>query len=145
MSGTYRAWEFPHPDFGRKPGDIGLPLEETGLRLSANGTVSVVEEEASVRQAILILLTTRPGERVMRPNYGCMLQTLIFSPNDETTAGLAIHHVRQALDRWEPRIRIVTLDAGPSPEQEQMLNIYLEYRVLATGRTEHLVAPVSLT
>lgn len=144
MSGAYRAWEFVHPDFGRKPGDIGLPTEETGLRLSANRAISMVEEDRSVRQAILILLTTRPGERVMRPDYGCMLHTLAFSPNDETTAGLAIHYVRQALERWEPRIRILDLDAARSPEQEEQLNIYLEYRVLATNRIERLIIPISL-
>ena len=68
--------------------------------------------EASVRQAILLLLSTRPGERVMRPTYGCDLHRLVFSPNDDTTAGLAIHYVRQALERWEPRIEVIRLDAG---------------------------------
>ncbi|MCW5981093.1 MAG: GPW/gp25 family protein [Bryobacteraceae bacterium] len=144
MNGAYRAVEFVHPDFGRKAGDVGLPAEETGLRLGPNGTLSMVEGDRSVRQAILILLTTRPGERVMRPDYGCLLHTLVFSPNDETTAGLAIHYVRQALERWEPRVRILDLDAGRNPEQEEQLNIYLEYRVLATNRIERMILPISL-
>jgi len=46
------------------------------------------------------------GERVLRPEYGCDLHRLVFSPNDATTAGLAVHYVRAALLRWEPRIEI---------------------------------------
>jgi Bacteriophage baseplate protein W len=143
MNTSYMALEFVHPDFGRRPGEIEPP--ETGMRLSAKQVVSVIFGEASVRQAILILLTTWPGERVMRPEYGCLLHTLMFSPNDDTTAGLAIHFVRQALERWEPRIRIMRLDAGRSREIAGVLEIYLEYLVLATHRTEQLIVPVALS
>jgi phage baseplate assembly protein W len=144
MNTSYMALEFVHPDFGKRPGQVVLP-EESGMRLSAKHTISLIYQTASVRQAILILLTTRPGERVMRPQYGCMLHTLAFSPNDGTTAGLAIHYVRQALDRWEPRIRIVRLDAGQNPETPGVLDIYLEYLVLATNHTEQMIVPVVLS
>jgi len=96
----------------------------------------MVDDHDSVRQAILLLLSTIPGERVMRPDYGCLLHRLVFSPNDETTAGLAIHYVRQALDRWEPRIDILRLDAERSPEDAEQLIISLEYRVRATQQTD---------
>ncbi len=144
MNTSYMALEFVHPDFGRRTAQ-GEPIADSGMRLSAKHTISLIYNEASVRQAVLILLTTRPGERVMRPQYGCMLHTLIFSPNDDTTAGLAIHFVRQALERWEPRIRIVRLDAGRNPETPNVLEIYLEYLVLATHRTEQLIVPVILS
>jgi len=90
----------------------------------------------SVRQAILLLLSTIPGERVMRPDYGCHLHRLVFSPNDETTAGLAIHYVRQALDLWEPRIDVLRLDAERNAEDPEQLTISLEYRVRATQQTD---------
>lgn len=144
-SEPYPALEFVHPDFGRRPGDLGLPLDDTGMQLAPNGRVAMVNGGDSVRQAILLLLTTRPGERVMRPDYGCNLQVLLFSPNDDTTAGLAIHYVRQALERWEPRIRIVRLDATPHPQEPEILEIHLEYRVLVSNRVERLVVPVSLS
>ena len=101
----YRAWRFVHPDFD-------IDQSAVGLRISNTGAIEMVEAGASVRQAILLLLSTRPGERVMRPTYGCDLHRLVFSPNDDTTAGLAIHYVRQALDLWEPRIDVIRLDAG---------------------------------
>ena len=141
----YQAIEFVHPDFGRRPGDISVPLPDSGMQLAPNGHISVVEGADAVRQAILLLLTTRPGERVMRPDYGCNLQVLLFSPNDDTTAGLAIHYVRQALDRWEPRIRVIRLDALAHRERAELLEIHLEYRVLVSNRVERLVVPVSLS
>jgi uncharacterized protein len=133
-----RTWRFGHPDF-----DVaeGAP----GLRLSAQGRIELAEQDAAVRQAILLLLSTLPGERVMRPAYGCNLQRLIFSPNDDTTAGLAIHYVRQALERWEPRIDLLRLDALRNDGEPGRLDIVLEYRVRATRRTDSLVFPVDLT
>lgn len=127
----YRAWRFVYPG-------LDAPEAFAGLQTTARGGIEMVQDEASVRQAILLLLSTRPGERVMRPDYGCELYRLIFDPNDETTAGLAIHYVRRALERWEPRIDILRLDAGPNPQEPGLLEIALDYRVRATQRRETL-------
>jgi len=104
----------------------------------------MVEQPESIRQAILILLTTLPGERVMRPTYGCDLFKLVFSPNDETTAGLAIHFVRRALERWEPRVEILQLDATRNDDQPDRLEISLEYRIRAIQRTEQIGFSINL-
>lgn len=105
----------------------------------------MVEERESVRQAILLLLSTTPGERVMRPEYGCDLQRLVFSPNDDTTAGLAMHYVRQAVTRWEPRVEVLRVDAGRRDDNPGRLDIVLEYRLRAVVGTERLVVPLMLT
>jgi phage baseplate assembly protein W len=133
----YRAWRFLHPD-------LDVSEERAGLRVASTGAIEMVEEHAAVRQAVLLLLSTLPGERVMRPEYGCELHRLAFSPNDDTTAGLAIHYVRRALERWEPRIQLLQVDAGRSPEEAWRLDITLEYRVRATQRGEHFGYPLSL-
>ncbi len=125
----YRAWKFIHPDLRTREGSMGLAL-------SPRGGIAMVTDLESVSQAILILLSTLPGERVMRPEYGCHLYRLIFSPNDETTAGLAIHYVRQALDRWEPRIEVLHLDAGKNTGYPEQLLISLTYQVRATRQIE---------
>lgn len=132
----FRTWRFVHPDFEM--------VEHSGLRLAPSGRAEMVEEHASIRQAVLLLLTTVPGERVMRPDYGCELHRLLFASNDDTTAGLAIHYVRRAVERWEPRIQVLHLDATRSAEEPYRLDITLEYRVRATGRTERLAYPFSL-
>ena len=81
----------------------------------------------------------------MRPDYGCDLNRLVFSPNDATTAGLAIHYVRQALLRWEPRIEILKLDAGPGKTEPGRLEIVLEYRVRRLNRVDSLSFSFDLT
>ncbi|HYH96787.1 GPW/gp25 family protein [Hyalangium sp.] len=133
----YRAWRFVHPDL-----DMGE--EQAGLRIAATGSVDMVEEHAAIRQAVLLLLTTLPGERVMRPEYGCDLHRLAFSPNDDTTAGLAIYYVRRALERWEPRIQLLQVDAGRSREEAWRLDISVEYRVRSTQRGDRFIYPFVL-
>ena len=132
-----RAWRFVHPDLD--PMDQG-----SGLRVDGRGAIAMVDGDASVRQSVLLLLTTRPGERVMLPGYGCSLGQLVFSPNDETTAGLAIHYVRQALTRWEPRLEILDLDARRSDEDPARLDIELRYRTRPTLREEQLTLQLNL-
>lgn len=134
----YRALRFVHPDFDVVEG-------HPGLQVSPTGALDTVEDEMSVRQSILLLLSTGPGERVMRPDYGCDLRKLVFEPNDDTTAGLAIHYVRRALERWEPRAEVLRLDAGRHPTEASRLVIELEYRVRATRRAEQLNVSMSLS
>ncbi len=116
-----------------------------GFSLSATGGMATVSDQASVRQAILLLLATRRGERVMHPEYGCDLHDLVFAPNDDTTAGLAIYYVRQALERWEPRVTILQLDARQDPEQPTQLQIILDYQLRTPSSPERLVFTLDLT
>ena len=104
----------------------------------------MVEGDAAIRQAILLLLSTTPGERVMRPDYGSRLHRLVFAPNDDTTAGLAIHYVRQALRRWEPRVDVLDVDAGPDPDTPSRLTVRVRYRVRASLATATILHPVEL-
>jgi len=126
----YNAWRFGHPDLGA--------ADEVGLRFDPAGGVAMVAGDASVRQAIMLLLSTMPGERVMRPHYGCSLHRLAFAANDPTTAGLAMHYVRQAIERWEPRVAIVRLDAGPALDRPERLDIELDYKVRATSELDQV-------
>jgi uncharacterized protein len=110
----------------------------------APGRVEMVDGDDAVRQGIFLLLSTTPGERVMRPEYGCELQRVLFSPNDDSTAGLAIHYVRQAIERWEPRVDIVRLDAEANRDRPEQLDIALEYRVRSTLHVDELRHSVNL-
>lgn len=116
-----------------------------GLALAPTGGLDTVEGDDAVRQAIVLLLSTRPGERVMRPRYGSLLHRLVFAPNDATTAGLAIHYVRQALEAWEPRVEVLDVDAGADPTDPERLVVELRYRVRASQAVATLSVPVALT
>jgi hypothetical protein len=135
----------PHPPF-RAFRFIGAGFDAAagGLATTAAGGVAMVDGDDSVRQAILLLLSTTPGERLMRPRYGSHLHRLVFAPNDHTTAGLAIHYVRQALERWEPRVEVLDVDAGADPDEPSRLNIALRYRVRATLAAGELRYPLDL-
>ncbi len=136
----YRSWRFQYPTLPR-PGEAA-PV--AGLRLHLRGGVEMVEDDQAVRQAILLLLSTRIGERVMRPDYGCMLHRLLFAPNDETTAGLAIYYVQRAIDLWEPRVVVLDIDAGRNIDVPSQLDIHLRYRVKATQQINDLDFSINL-
>jgi phage baseplate assembly protein W len=121
----YTSIAFIHPDFDAA---AGVP----GLRITPSGRLATVTDAASIRQALLLLLSTRPGERVNRPTYGCHLFRLAFAPADDTTAGLAIHYVARAVAQWERRITVLSLDASRSPEDPEVLEVRLKYRVRTT-------------
>jgi phage baseplate assembly protein W len=125
-------------------GGAGFGATGPGLTVTATGALSTVDGDEAVRQAIMLLLATSPGERLMRPRYGSYLHRLLFAPNDETTAGLAIHYVRQALDRWEPRVEILDLDGAADPSHPERLVIGLRYRVRASLAVATLTYPLDL-
>jgi len=133
-----RSWRFRVPRLDAPPG------EPVGLILDPAGAIDTVADDEAVRQSLLMLISTRPGERVMRPEYGCDLHRLVFSPNDDTTAGLAIHFVRQAVERWEPRVEILRVDANRDPFESTRLAIVLDYRVRATLRADTIEVEVDL-
>jgi len=137
VNANSRTWRFNHPDF-----DTGTL--SVGLQLNHAGSVAMVDGAMAVRQSILLLLSTMPGERIMRPEYGCNLHRLVFEPNDATTAGLAIHYVREAIERWEPRAEILHLDAEPAAANPNCLEIVLEFRARTVHVTDRIVFPVNL-
>lgn len=138
----FRAWRFVHPDLDRRAEDLSAPAG--GLRLTPRGSVEMVSDDQAVRQAVLMLLSTRPGERLMRPEYGCNLHQLVFAPNNDTTAAIAAYHVRRALLRFEPRIDNIRLEAGPDPYNANVLVIKLEYQVRTTRSLDEIQLSLDL-
>lgn len=108
------------------------------------GKISWSEYEDSIKESILIILRTSRGERVMRPDFGCGLKELIFSPNDSSTASLVIYYVEEALKKWEPRIELLNVDASPDKEEGNRLNINVEYKIISTNTRYNLVYPFYL-
>ena len=120
-----RGWEFP-PRIGRR------------------GGISLVGGETEIEQSILIILRTAPGQRVMRPEFGCDLHELVFMPNNSDTASRVKRSVRQALGRWEPRIQVVEVDVTADPDDPARMLIDVQYRIKATHDRRSLVYPFYL-
>ena len=112
--------------------------------INRNGGVAMSAYQDLVREAIVIILGTAPGERVMRPNFGCDIHELLFAPNNPNTAGLSAHYCVEALQKWEPRIHEIEADAHPSQDEPNKLLIHIRYKMRATGNTHNLVYPFYL-
>lgn len=102
---------------------------------------AMVTGERAVAQAMLTLLLTAPGQRVMRPEYGCRIHDLIFAPGDATTLGLAAFHVDDALRRWEPRVVVQRVDAQVDPANQERMLIDIRYRLVGQPDGRSLVFP----
>ena len=108
---------------------------------AASGAVGFSEFEENIRQCITIILATRPGERQMLPDFGCRVHELLFAPNTTTTGLIAEGHVRDALDRWEPRVEVESVNAAP--DATGALRVEVLYRILATDTVQNVVHVVS--
>src|SRR5262249_42757633 len=100
--------------------------------VDAQGKIAMARREHDVEQAIKIILMTPMGQRVMRPEFGCQIHELIFAPNDASTANLAAFYVKDSLEMWEPRIRVLDVDAHPDSDDPARLLIEIDYEILAT-------------
>ena len=75
--------------------------------VNPTGGLALSAFESNIEESIHLILGTAPGERVMRPDFGCQIHDCVFQPNNATTASLVSYHVRDALVKWEPRIKDV--------------------------------------
>ena len=76
------------------------------LRTDRTGSIALVRDQREIEESIHLILATSPGERPMRPEFGCSVHDYVFAPADAATAGDIAYAVRVALDRWEPRITL---------------------------------------
>ena len=111
------------------------------LRTDATGGIALVSREREIEEAIRLILGTSPGERPMRPEFGCRIHDFVFASADGATANLIGAEVRRSLARWEPRINVedvlVTFDAHDS----SVMYIDIRYSVRDTNDRRNLVFP----
>ncbi|MGW2279183.1 GPW/gp25 family protein [Streptomyces sp. NPDC001770] len=110
------------------------------LRIGPTGGIALVSGEREVEEAIRLVLSTAPGERPMRPDFGCAIQDLVFAPVNEQTAGRIQHEVYASLDRWEPRIEVDDVDVTVGADQS-VLYIDVRYSIRGTNNPRSLVFP----
>ncbi len=109
-----------------------------------DGQVQYAERDQSIEQAVEIILGTSPGERVMRPEFGCGIWELVMEPNTAQLHGRVLTRVREALVRWEPRIDVLDVRVESPPEQKNVLLIRIDYRIRANNAFYNLVYPLFL-
>jgi phage baseplate assembly protein W len=108
------------------------------------GAIASAEREEAIRQSVWLILATSPGERPMRPDFGCGMHDLVFAGTDASTAGSVASSVRDALLRWEPRIEVLDVEVTREPSAPTTLTVLVEYRVRSTNNVFNLVYPFYL-
>lgn len=105
------------------------------------GLVARAEHEEDIKQSIRIIIETAPGDRVMRPNFGCGIHELVFGAIDSTAIQRIRSTIEEALRRCEARIDLLGVSVRETPDQQGQLLIEVEYRVRRTNQTGNLVFP----
>jgi phage baseplate assembly protein W len=112
------------------------------VRIDAlTGDIAMARYDRDVHQAIRIILETSPGERVMRPDFGCGIHDLVFEEINVTTLRAIEASVREALTKFEARIEIVDVTVDPRQALNGILLISLTYRIRRTNQVDNLVYP----
>ncbi|HEY0638294.1 MAG TPA: GPW/gp25 family protein [Pseudonocardiaceae bacterium] len=109
--------------------------------VGATGGVALVRGDTELVQAMRLILSTYPGERPMRPQFGSRLRDFVFRGADDGTAAELAQEVRTALLRWEPRVDIEAVHVAPDPEDRSTLRIDIAYRTKGTNDRRNLVFP----
>ena len=109
-----------------------------------DGSMVMTTGVDDIDRGIRVVLSTAPGERVMRPTFGAGLADLVFAPNTPTTHGLVASSVRSALVEEEPRIDVLDVVVGADPAEPTRLLIEVDYTVRATNSRFNLVYPFYL-
>ena len=111
------------------------------LRTDATGGIALVSREREIEEAIRLILGTSPGERPMRPEFGCRIHEFVFASADGATASLVAGEVRRALGRWEPRIDVEDVTVSFDANDAGVLYIDIRYSIRATNDRRNLVFP----
>ncbi len=111
------------------------------LQVDRRGGIALAHDETDVDQAIQLILGTAPGERPMRPEFGCGVHDFVFDTIDASTVAQMEIAIRAALDRWEPRIEVTGLDFDLDEVGRGELIITIAYRLRATNHMRNLVYP----
>ena len=113
-------------------------------QIDPQGGMALTNERNEIQQSIWVILSTSPGQRVMRPTFGCRLQEMIFAPNNSHTAAQVRRYVEEALGMWEPRINVIQVRVQPDLQEAARLSIEIEYQVKTTRDRRSLVYPFYL-
>jgi phage baseplate assembly protein W len=108
------------------------------------GNLVLSRGEEDIKEAIWIILSTSRGERMMRPEFGCGIHDLVFSPINAGTLRVVEATIRETLTEFEPRIEVLTVEASDKEADQGRLLVSINYRVIDTNYETNLVFPFYL-
>ncbi len=111
------------------------------LRTGATGGIALVSGARELEESMRLILSTSPGERPMRPDFGCGIHEHVFDSCDSEIGAVLTTEVRAALERWEPRVAIDEVEVAVDDEVPGLVYIDIRYTPLATNDPRNLVFP----
>jgi uncharacterized protein len=107
-------------------------------------SVELVSDEEDIRQSLYLLVSTAPGERIMRPSYGCDLQSMVFERLTEATRTKIEHMVLRAIILFEPRVSVQEVNVHFVSHETGMIHIVVDYTIIQTNTRSNIVYPFYL-
>ena len=114
------------------------------MEIDAQGGAAMSSDDENIRQSMKLILGTAPGERLMRPTFGCAIHDIIFEPNTELTAARIEHEVKKSIVEFEPRVGDVEVTAKPDETEISRMNVTISYTIRRTNTKANLVYPFYL-
>src|SRR3954453_3775775 len=111
------------------------------MRVDQSGGIALGRGADGIDASIRMALITAPGERVMRPQFGCRIWDLLFEPITPNLLGLVSEAVRDAIAQWEPRVAVEQVVPLTDDNDDALIRIHIVYRVKATNDRRNLVYP----
>ena len=111
------------------------------MRVNATGGLALVSSDEEIAESIRLILGTSPGERPMRPDFGCPIHNHLFGSVDASMIGMLGYEVSNSLALWEPRIEVTDVVVSPDESQPSLLYIDITYQVRDTNDPRNLVFP----
>jgi len=111
------------------------------MRVDQSGSIATSSGASDIDSSIRMILTTAPGERLMRPAFGCKIWELLFEPINANTLGLMSEAVREAIGRWEPRVTLEDVRLDPGGQHAGEVLIEIDYIIRTTNDRRNLVYP----
>src|SRR3712207_3983716 len=120
-----RGWKFP-------------------LQVTPGGRIAQARFEQRIEEAVYLIVSTAPGERVMLPDFGCGIHDLAFPPNTRGTPAAGAEQDRRARVTYEPRIDVLGVAVDGAPGQANLLVSRVGYRIRANNAAGNRVYPFLL-
>lgn len=114
------------------------------MQIDALGGVAVTSDDENIRQSMMCIIGTAPGERIMRPTFGCAIHDILFEPNTAVTAAKIEYEVKRSLIEFEPRIGDIEVVAKPDDAELSRMNVTISYTIRKTNTKANLVYPFYL-
>ena len=111
------------------------------LTVDQSGSLATSSGADAISSSLHMVLDTAPGERLMRPLFGCRIWNLLFEPINANTLGLMSEAVHEAVGRWEPRVELQDVRVTADQSDQGRVLIHIDYIIKTTNDRRNLVYP----